>query len=491
MVLKGTAGQGKSILLRWLLGKEIRSGNRIPLFVELRKIRSDSLLDHIVSSFCDLLDIGKSSDLFDFFAKAGKVSILLDGYDEIDPDQVQQVTASIEDLAAKYPNSRILVTSRPQSGIENSSYFDVIPIAKLGEHDFEPFFEKILSKDKVLAKRLCTAISNSNFAIGALVSTPLLATLLTIVYRAHQKIPADFAEFYDELFQILLVRHDRSKPGYERKRKTNLSDREMQQVFEAFCFKTKSRRLAGITKQQALEIAAECIKSVGCVCNETHFIADIKAVTCLLSEEGGQLDFLHQSVQEFFAARYVLTRPDIVAQKFYAAAIDGKWINWQQELMFLLRIDSYRSGRDFFIPSYQKILKDIRFEQPDFESTALAVIAEHIGVRQKITVLQDISQKKYFVYDNVSIRYYGSVGFAEKIFEAMFARAVKIPWQTNCFDGKTDGQKVSYLEIAKRCNVESDLRAAILSASNEIVAIISNHEQEIRDQNLTADFMDI
>jgi hypothetical protein len=119
-----------------------------------------------------LLDVSKSNELFDFFARNGKTSILLDGYDEIDPDQVQQITASIEDLAARYPESRILVTSRPQSGIENSSYFDVIPIAKLEKHDFEPFFEKILGKDKILAKRLCTAINNSNFAIGALVSTP-------------------------------------------------------------------------------------------------------------------------------------------------------------------------------------------------------------------------------------------------------------------------------------------------------------------------------
>ncbi len=38
IILSGTAGQGKSILLRHLLGKEIRSGERIPLFIELRKV---------------------------------------------------------------------------------------------------------------------------------------------------------------------------------------------------------------------------------------------------------------------------------------------------------------------------------------------------------------------------------------------------------------------------------------------------------------------
>lgn len=490
-VLKGTAGQGKSILLRWLLGKEIRSGKRIPLFIELRRVQGSSLITYAITSFSELLDIKTSEDIFTEFAKAGKISILLDGYDEIDPEFSQKITSEIEDLAAKFPESRIVVTSRPQSGIENSYHFDVIPIAKLSKDDFEPFFEKILSKDKILAKRLCAAIKNSKFSIGALVSTPLLATLLTIVYRAHQKIPADFAEFYDELFQILLVRHDRSKPGYERKRKTNLSDREMQQVFEAFCFKTKAHRLGSVTRQRALEISAECIKSVGCTCNENHFMADIKSVTCLLNEEGGQFDFLHQSVQEFFAARYVLTRPDTVATKFYSAAVNGKWANWQQELLFLSRIDPYRSSRDFFIPSLQKILEDTRFDQPDFTETSDNIISKQIGVRQKITQGPEDSTKRYFIYDNFSNKYYGSECFSEKMYAAMFKRADAIPWQRNCFDGITDGQKISYFEIATSCGVISDLQQSILEAANEIAATIINHQQTILEQDSTADFMNI
>lgn len=357
VILEGTAGQGKSILLRWLLGREIRNGSRLPLFIELRKLGDITLKEHIISSFSDLLDIPRSEAIFYEFARAGKISLLLDGYDEIPSESNQQITGSIESFAEKFPEARIVVTSRPKAGLENSPYFDVIPIAKLAKEDFDSFFEKILGKDKVLAKRLCTAINSSKFAIGSLVSTPLLATLLTIVYRAHQKIPTDFAEFYDELFQILLVRHDRSKPGYERKRKTNLSDREMQQVFEAFCYKTKAQRLTSIPKQKALEISAESIKTVGCVCNETHFLNDIKNVTCLLSEEGSQVDFLHQSVQEFFAARYIVTRPDNVANKFYTNCTNQKWDQWQQELMFLSRIDSYRASRDFLCLRFNDFLQ--------------------------------------------------------------------------------------------------------------------------------------
>lgn len=240
VVISGTVGQGKSILLRHLLGKEIRSGSRVPLLIELRRVPTTGLQKYIQAQFNELLETTGTPDLFDLFATNGRLSILLDGFDEVDPDRVQEITTNIESLAAKYPSCRIIITARPSSGIENSPFFDVVHLAQLEHYDLQGFFNKILPRDKPLALRVLNAVLESQAHVLALTSTPLLATLLTIVYRANQKIPADFSEFYDELFQILLIRHDRSKAGYERKRKTGLSDREIQQVFEAFCYKTRS-----------------------------------------------------------------------------------------------------------------------------------------------------------------------------------------------------------------------------------------------------------
>lgn len=311
------------------------------------------------------------------------------------------------------------------------------------------------------------------------------------MYRAHQKIPAEFAEFYEELFQILLVRHDRSKPGYERKRKTNLSDREMQQIFEAFCYKTKAQRLNTIQKSKALDIAAECIAKVGCTCNEAHFLADIKSVTCLLSEEGGSLDFLHQSVQEFFAARYILTRPDNVAKKFYASAVDSKWINWQQELLFLSKIDAYRSGRDFFIPSYEKILKEAGYGQPVYNELARNLVASNIGVRQRIHTSQETQTPKYFVFDKLSTLYYGAKCFSSHIYKCMFERDAPILWQELCFDKTTDGQTISYLKMAEKCQITQDLDLAIQAGLDEIAITIENHKRLITSEDSSDEFMDL
>lgn len=260
-VLEGTVGQGKSILLRYLLGKEIRGGKRLPLFIELRRVPKEDFPQYLAKNFNQLVGYSGSYDLFGSFASEGKVSLLLDGFDEIDPDRVSEVAASIDAIAARYPATRIVVTSRPNSGINTLPLFDVVPVAALQPGELPDFFGKILGKDKALALRLSNAVKKSR-SVAELASTPLLATLLTIVYRAHQRIPVDFSEFYDELFQILLVRHDRSKAGtYDRKRKTKLSDREIQQAFEGFSYKSKSDGTSSLDKTRAIELAKTSLAS--------------------------------------------------------------------------------------------------------------------------------------------------------------------------------------------------------------------------------------
>jgi predicted NACHT family NTPase len=140
VVLSGTVGQGKSILLRHLVGKEIRSGERVPLLIELRRIADGHLYEYIKSTFAELMDVKRQPDIFDAFAASGRVSLLLDGFDEVDPEQQQMITAGIESLATRFPSARIVVTSRPQSGIENSPLFDVVYVAPLEDRDLPDFF---------------------------------------------------------------------------------------------------------------------------------------------------------------------------------------------------------------------------------------------------------------------------------------------------------------------------------------------------------------
>ncbi|MCI0557970.1 MAG: NACHT domain-containing protein, partial [Nitrososphaera sp.] len=397
-IIFGTVGQGKSILLRFLLGRELRSGNHIPLLCELRNVESQSLWDYLGGRFSMLLEISPDDKLFTFFASHGKIAFLLDGFDEVMPKNVPRLSQELEDLATRFPACPIALTSRPDSECRHLTSFHTARIEQLSGSDLEPFYRKI-GHDVDFAKRLVAAIARSPTRIRELVVTPLLATLLAISYRAAQKIPLDFSEFYEELFQILLIRHDASKLGWKRSRKTSLNDRDFQQVFEAFCFSTRKRRLTALSADDAIQVSKDTLTSLKLTADSQHVIDDIRRITCLLVEEGSKLQFVHNSVQEFFAARYVKTQTEPVAASFYAQILTGgKWTHWQEELLFLQKIDAHRATKYFFLPDLKVTLDFLLQGAPSWSSAIATRYLEGMAVKRSIVKRDGKDVSTYFVH---------------------------------------------------------------------------------------------
>lgn len=476
VVLSGTVGQGKSILLRNLLGKEMRTGKRIPLFIELRRVPLIGLEAYLKQVFADIFEISGSSEIFEVFAKNGIVSFLLDGFDEIEPSRAQDLMTSIEALVTKYPTARTIVTSRPSAGIEVSALFDVVHIAPLSDGDFSGFFNKIIPRDRVLAERITNAVMISP-SVKSVASTPLLATLLTIVYRSTQRIPADFSEFYDELFQILLVRHDRSK-AYSRKRKTELGDREIQQAFEAFCFKAHADGKSVLTKQRALEISKDAISTRELVCLEDNFLSDVVRVTCLLQEEGNSIEFVHQSVREFYAAKYIASRPDEIVRKFYTTvAADGKWRKWDQVLNFLSQLDQYRINRMYLIPMAHQFLRSVSSDGVMAAPPRLReVISDLGGVKKNEAKKPGDKQSKFVGYRKYPDSNFHWDILATQIFQFFYGNGgiAGSAW-VGAFDGTTPDQSKTFTEIATHCGkineLDKFLTDFVSSAKNDLKSL--------------------
>lgn len=495
IVLQGVIGQGKSILLRYLLGREIRCGERVPLFVELRHAKAETLEAFIHAQFNDLLGTVEHPKIFGLFAQEGKVSLLLDGFDEIDTEKISAFVQSIEELAQKYPKAKIVVTSRPNSGLEASALFTIKRIAQLGNDDYWPFFHKVMPEDELLAKRLYYAVTSPKSTIANLIRTPLLATLLTIVYRVNQKIPSDFSDFYDELFQILLVRHDRSKPGYERKRKTKLSDRELQQVFEAYCYKLKAQHTSSVSKSKALEFASASVEALNLQADEGHFLEDIIKITCLLQEEGGQIDFLHQSIQEFFAAKYISSRPDPIASKFYTLNLDdSKRKQWDQILPFLMQLDQYRSSQHFFVPAIKNTLIGLEsLESPAPAERLRELITDKVGVIQLISPGNSPHSVKYERKITEDLHCYGVNELLSFMYQMLFDTSLsskKKRWYT-CFDRSTNQQFKSYTEIAVHRGEEGALDARLSDWLMQLRDSLGFHNKRIETLDMSVEFMDL
>lgn len=357
IVIRGIAGQGKSIFLRHLCIKEFEAGQRIPIFIELRRIQqNETLFDHIFR-FLDILDLPIEDKLFKILLQSGKFIFFFDAFDEIPETKKQSVLNELEQLATSSENTQLLVTTRPNTAIEMVPIFNVLILDDLKEKEYQTVIIK-LTDSKEYANNLIKTIGAHKAHIAELLCNPLLVTLLLISYKSFQKLPEKLSDFYDSIFFILLSRHDGTKPGFIRPRRCAINDNLYREIFDAFCFESKKLTKSYLNYQEIFKLIEISIKRANGNVDADGYLKDIKDVTCLILQEGEEYRFIHKSVQEYYAASFIKNRPEDSTRGFYnKCLIDfSTALKWQQELGFLAEIDQYRYNKYYLIPLCHKWL---------------------------------------------------------------------------------------------------------------------------------------
>ncbi|MBN3862102.1 NACHT domain-containing protein [Pseudomonas frederiksbergensis] len=366
LVIQGIVGQGKSIFMRYLASAAMRDEECcvIPIFLELRTLSAKKNIFQSIGKFFESVGLEFSDELFSYLASSGKLILLLDGFDEVSPDCLRDTLEEIEYMQVKYPEMRIIVSSRPSNDIQMVSGFRVVDLSVLNSADYDPFLRKL---KVATAKRveLIHAIAESSSTVGGIISTPLMMTLVVLVYEAEREIPPTLPEFFEKMFHVVFTRHDRLKLGFSRRHYSGLSERKLQQLFEAFCFMViqsgSGRSLTGEQFNEAFDLALDYAE--GCKCDVEDFKKDIVKVACLMLEEGVDVvTFLHKSILEYYAAAFIKHSSPEVASLFYKEAGVDRYRSWSDVLRFLASIDSYRYSKEYILqggPDFLKMLQDL------------------------------------------------------------------------------------------------------------------------------------
>ena len=350
-VIEGTVGQGKSILLRYLAINELKSGGvRLPVFIELRTLNAKFGFWDAIFSVLESFEIDVDLDAFHHLAKTGRLLLLLDGFDELLRDQQSAVIWELNQLHIRHLKMTIVVSSRPGTDVQRLALFSRREILPLVTQEYAPLLTK-LGVTSVKIAAINRAIGPGSNLDG-LITTPLMLTLVLLVYEFDNDIPDTIVEFFERLFHVVIARHDRMKPGFHRIRQTGLSDSRLQSLFETFCFLIIQQELGrSVTRRQFDTIFAEARRySDSDRCNEDDFHHDIVKVSCLMLDEGvNTTTFLHKSISEYFAAAFIAHASADIAEIFYTRARTEQHI-WQDVLYFLADIDRYRYAKHFRLP---------------------------------------------------------------------------------------------------------------------------------------------
>ncbi len=353
IILEGTVGQGKSILIRYLAATDFCLNRRIPIFIELRRLRQGQSLEDIALQELKALGFEMTAEVFDFFAKKGRLLLLLDAFDEAKDELRQDLVANIERLIRQYESLTVVVTSRPDSGVSASPFLRVFRMSQLEGNEYEEVIRK-MAHDPKTSDAIISGIRKDSSQVAALLRTPLMVALLMVRYRIDQSLPQNSAAFYESLFPLLLQRHDKSKGGYVRPRNSGCSDSMLQDFFNAICFVSRKADETSFTQAQLKIHAREALSIVGEKSDVDKLLDDVIEITCLIIRDGEEARFIHKSVQEYHAALFIKGQPDMSAMRFYEAMAKS-WRSWDQELRFLRQIDRFRFFKHFGIPALQRM----------------------------------------------------------------------------------------------------------------------------------------
>lgn len=353
IIVEGIVGQGKSIFLRSIAVEEILSNDakRLPIFLELRTLTAKTNLIKALLNSLESYDVEISEDSFRFLCKIGKISILLDGFDELDESIVAGVYRDIDDLATRFPELQIIITSRPGNEIQKNSLFRILRIAPLTPAEYPAFLTRLGVKSEQ-SQAIRQAIRGSKREIGSLITTPLMLTLVVIVYETESQIPESLPEFFERLFQVVFSKHDHLKDNFSRRLQCGLSERSLQLLFEAFCCMSMQLGFkSALNNEQFYEAFDQAVNFSDAIgCDPDKFKEDIVSATCLMLEDGlDSVAFLHKSIQEYYTASFIKRLDEEAARGFYEIA-KNKSHGWVEVLDFLRLIDPYRYRRDYMLP---------------------------------------------------------------------------------------------------------------------------------------------
>jgi hypothetical protein len=304
------AGAGKSMLMRYLYLRFLETQtDRLPIFIELRELNQNptvTLESHVCSRIGDYIE-GFSSEQLRYALGTGRIILFLDGFDEINFDKRQERERQVNELAARFGNLLMFVSSRPAESFKSWEKFYVFDVQPFTKKQVELLIDNIPYDPDIktlFRRKLSEGLYDTH---KEFLRNPLLTIMMLITLAQFAEVPAKIHLFYEYAFEALFGRHDVTKAGFQRKRHTSLALDDFKRLFSYFCMITYARQLITFSTEKVLEFVQQSISSSQISVDKVSFMNDLTESTCMLVLDGLDFTFSHRSFQEYFAA-YFLSR---------------------------------------------------------------------------------------------------------------------------------------------------------------------------------------
>ena len=342
IIVTGTGGVGKSMLMKHIFINQIDTASSIPIFIELKSINEKPLdyFDFELFIFeeikCHHLDIER--EYFQETLKSGVYTIIFDGLDEIISTHRNVLDKSLKEFVDIYNKNRYILSSRPSDDFIGWSNFLEYEIKLLTKEQAISLILKLEHESKLknkFAKELKDTLYDNHESFA---SIPLLLTIMLMTYEDGASIPNNLTDFYNLAFYTLYQKHDASKSGYKRELKSNLSLEQFKEALSYLAMKTFFK--GQITfNTDSFNSYLDSFKEKNTVkFVNSDFIRDSISNVCMILQDGVSYKFSHRSFQEYFAGVGVSKLDDQTQKKLLTswAIEDGNHIAYNKTFLTTL-----------------------------------------------------------------------------------------------------------------------------------------------------------
>lgn len=338
LLIVGAPGFGKTSFCKWhaLLDAErfsIGESDIIPIYVPLHKFSRQEVI-----SFDDafLSGLGKSALITKGKVGTGsRIRLYLDGLDEIPMTERRREVVSLARNGVKnHPGSQLVITSRDYISANWLDWAPKLYLSEFTDSEVKEFINKWLGVNTVISKEFQLQLRNLP-TLYHLLRTPLLATLVVMVFKQTGRLPESKSRLYEVFIDLLSGGWDMAKGIL---RGSKYGQRIKVIVLSSLAGKVHTLRRREFYDQDIKNAIETSL--LGLSLTDWELLRDELISDGLIGQSGGILYFSHLSFQEFLTAKVFMGSPHPTrsqhALELYLFGDD--W--WKEVLKFYVSLSS-------------------------------------------------------------------------------------------------------------------------------------------------------